>query len=148
MRKISSVLLCALLALLLCGCPNPRVMEQCATSQKGTTWKSTDGRVTFFVDDDDSVQAVCPVFGTVETGNGTEEIAIFMTYLTTMADITPADDPGALDPKNVGHSGLESWSYSNVREDSFEIEVTKGHWLKTGETLTFYRVDEEGVPKK
>lgn len=141
MKRISLMLLCVLLSALLCGCPNPRVMEECATSQKGTTWQSTDGRVTFYVDDTDTGKAVCPVFGTVETEDGTEEIAIFMTYLTTDADITPADDPGALDP-NAAHDALESWSYSNVREDSFDIGVTKGHWLETGETLTFRRVDE------
>ena len=140
MKQHHVLFLCLLLSLVLCGCPNPRVMEICATSQKGTAWQSEDGRVTFYVDDDAKGKAVCPVFGTIETDEGVVDVAIFMTYLTSDAEIIPADDPAAHDP-NIGHAGLETWVYSDVREDSFRISVEKGYYLETGEELTFHKVE-------
>ena len=114
-------------------------MDNCATSQKDTTWQSEDGRIAFTVHNEPG-QAVCPVFGTIVTDDGSEDIAIFMTYLTSIVEITPADDPSAQD-SNIARKAIETWVYSNVRKDSFEITVKDGYYLETGEIITFRRVD-------
>lgn len=132
--------LCLLLAIVLSGCPAPGVAENCATSQKGTAWQSEDGRVVFRVHDEPG-QAVCPVFGTIETEDGCEEVAIFMTYLTSFVEVTPADDPSVLDP-DIAREAAETWVYSKVCKDSFEITVKDGYYLETGEVITFRRVDD------
>lgn len=141
MKRSCFAALCLLLAVLLMGCPNPALMEDCATSRKGTEWRSEDGRIAFRVHDAPG-QAVCPVFGTIETEAGAEAVAIFMTYLTTHVEVTTADDPGAQDPE-IAHRCLESWTYSDVREDSFKITVTEGHYHETGEVIVFRRVGSE-----
>lgn len=140
MKKWMLSITALLMAIMLSGCPNPRVAEYCATSQKGTTWQSEDGRITFYVDEDVQGQAVCPVFGTVETEDGPVEIAIFMTYLDNGVEITPADDPAAHDP-TIGHYPLEFWRYTKVQEKTFQIEVIDGYYLETGEIIKFHRVD-------
>ena len=141
MKKNIYLALSFVLGMLLAGCANPYLMRTCATCQKGTTWTSEDGRITFFVDENDSVTAVCPVFGTIETEDGTIEVAIFMDYLDFDIGVSAADHPGLFDDDPLNPCE-EVWRYSEAQTHSFVIEVVDGYYLKTGEIIQFYRVDE------
>ena len=139
MKKLS-IVFCVLLTLctLLQGCPSSFVRNNHPSRQPGTTWKTDDDKIRFYVDPNDSMS---PPYGTIETENGTEEIVILASILTTVVDIIKADDysKDSVDPIVYFARGHGTTRGKN----EYVIEITEASEIfKSGDILIFHKVDQ------
>ena len=128
-RRKFIIFICVLvsLTLFLTACPSPFAFGKHPTEQPGTTWRSSDGRVTFYIHADKSVT------GTIIAGEDTIDIELSMWNLETGIGVYMSDDRSAVP--------VEEWQSQVISDSEFHVTVVRAKYLEQNETLVFYRVD-------
>jgi len=141
MKKNKLIIFLSILVLLtvfLQGCPSPTTSERHPTNQPNTTWVTDDGKVTFCVGSDDSLS---PLYGVVETENGSVEIVISMSSLTSFVAIS-FNDAGQTQTINQPITSFAHGQGRTNSKDEFIIEITFAEcYFENGELLVFHRTD-------
>lgn len=108
------------------------------TQQSNTVWQTADETMVFYVGDD----RVDPVYCSVQTDEGTEELVFSMSGITTGVQILFADDWRTMDKTQpldafaFGHGTLRG-------KNKFVLEIVFADYIfEEGQRVVFHRVDE------
>lgn len=106
------------------------------SGQENTTWSSEDGKILLYVDkgsnsriyfeqDDTFIQCYF-----VSSRGYSASVYCWEAYVNERLGLYQEEH-------------YETWNYSKVRKDTFTITVEKTTFLKIGDKITFYKVEEE-----
>lgn len=132
-----SILFFSLSALILCSCKNPLVYKLSPAHQANTTWSSTDGSITFHMDNN------CETTGTITVNEETHDVVIYFDAGTSMhvysADILE-DTQEPYEHENEYYL-REKWSCVFTSKSTFYIKVKETTYFEIGDTITFKKVN-------
>lgn len=135
--KKNKILYFLCLLILICfslqGCKSPFVTYRFPGGQPNSVWSTKDNSIVFYVGNN----LIDPIYGEMETADGSVEIEICMSDLDTGVQfhhkkdgITPESDFA------YGHGKV-------ISRKVYQVEITSADaYFETGQILTFYRIQE------
>lgn len=137
-NKIGKLLCLLSICVFLQGCQSPLVVYRHPAPQSNSVWSTDDDTVVFYVGEDE----IDPIYGSIETDDGTVEISIAMGTTTSLVDFYYGEDR-----RNWDHiTPLERFAYGYgkiISRKEYQIEITDADaFFESGQVLTFYRVQD------
>ena len=139
--KKNKTLYFSCLLILICislqGCKSPFVTYRFPRGQSNSVWSTKDNSIVFYVGNN----LIDPIYGKMETEDGSIEIEVSMSDLVSMVDFYRKEDrinPSADLPKSFayGHGKV-------ISRKVYQVEITSADaYFETGQILTFYRIQE------
>ena len=139
--KKNKILYFLCLLILICfslqGCKSPFVTYRFPRGQSNSVWSTQDSSIVFYVGNN----LIDPIYGKMETEDGSIEIEVSMSDLVSMVDFYRKEDrinPSADLPKSFayGHGKV-------ISRKVYQVEFTSADaYFETGQILTFYRIQE------
>ena len=105
-----------------------------AADQYNTTWRTEDGRVVFHVGEDYDDPILCYI----NTADGTVEVILRMSRLTTNISIAYPEDVQTQE-ENEPFPGFATWRWTDWDKTTLVVTVEETKYLEPGEELVFYR---------
>lgn len=99
-------------------------------NQQNTYWESEDKTISFYVGDEPY-----PVYGTIITDEGEEDIIVCMSILSNIFSIESTDDKESDNYKRY----IEYGYIKKHRKDSFVAVVEISDYFESGTEIVFYK---------
>lgn len=136
MRKYKTFyLLCLLLivSVSLQGCKSPFVTYRFPGGQSNSVWATKDNSIVFYIGN----QLIDPIYGIMETEDGSIEIEVTMSDLVTGVQFHYKED--GITPE----SDFASGHGKAISRKLYQVEITSADaYFESGQILTFYRIEK------
>ena len=134
MRKFKTFYLLSLLltvCISLQGCKSPFITYRFPGGQSNSVWATKDKSIVFCV----GTSLIDPIYGTVETEDGSTEIIIHMSDTTSIVEFYLKEDGITLGSDFAyGHGKV-------ISKKKYQVEITSADaYFESGQVLTFYRM--------
>lgn len=130
MKKAILIILVIFVLLSLTACPSPFIINNYPANQSNTYWESEDKTIEFYVGDESY-----PVYGTIITDKGEEDIIVCMSIQSNSFYIKRVDDENSDNDKWY----IEHGYIKKIRKNHFVAVVKISDYYESGTELVFHK---------